>query len=162
MERKDIKPKKADLVKILLELLHPAHIILIFNTKCHSLSITAWAFELKWARSLVYVIHQKFCRILSQQPATATPISSWPKQNKKKKSMLKPKSTNPSIGEYGIKTNQLKRFLLKKEWEKQLAISKQLIVFETRTLSRDVILGLCDHICLWCTYSRTKGIKWAE
>lgn len=159
MERKDIKPKRADLVKILLELLDPAHVILIFNTKCHSLSITAWAFELKWARILVCVIHQKFCCILSQQPATATPISSWPK----KKSMLKPKSTNPSIGEYRIKTNQLKRFLLKKEWEKQLSISKQLIVFETRTLPRDVILGLCDHfICLWCTYSRTTGIKWEE
>lgn len=58
------------LVKIFLKFLYTAHVILIFNTQCQSLGISARTIKLKGSWISIEIIHQKFCSILSKQPET--------------------------------------------------------------------------------------------
>ena len=57
------------LVKIYFQFLDTAHIILILNTQSHSLCISSRTIKLKGSWISVNVLEQKFCSILSQQPA---------------------------------------------------------------------------------------------
>lgn len=60
------------LVKILLQFLDAAHVILVFNAKSHNLRISTRTIKLKRSRVSVNVLHQKLCCIFSQQPANKT------------------------------------------------------------------------------------------